>query len=83
MSQVSRRKKIHSAINVKIPEFLTDIIDRNLSGEAEEMSNYLGRAHFVESAVIDKLVQLNLLSQKDAEDLTARRTKHISKLKAK
>jgi hypothetical protein len=67
-------------INVKIPKFLVDIIDDNLeSGRTLYSEGFVGRAHFVEKAVIDKLAQLELITQQEVNEIEALRIRHRHK----
>jgi len=64
-------------VNVKIPQLYVDIIDANLkSGKPLQDAGFKGRAHFVQGAVMEKLMQLDLLStadQKKLEDIKGTR----------
>ncbi len=73
------KNRRYTSINVKIPEFLADIIDNNLQqGGALNKTGFTGRAHFAELAVAEKLERLNLLSNNDITEMENRRkkTKH-------
>ncbi len=60
-------------VNVKIPEFLIEIIDRNLEhGKKLDLDGFAGRANFVQNSVIEKLNELNLLSPQDMKELKKR-----------
>lgn len=81
MRMAKRRQRSYIAVNVKVPELLTDIIDQNLrQGKILKTKGFTGRAHFVETAVIEKMAELNLLAKQDIDDLKNRRqTKRFSK----
>jgi len=63
---------ITSQVNVKIPELCVNIIDKNLEdGKSLQKAGFKGRAHFVQEAVIEELIQLGLLSQENQKKLEA------------
>jgi hypothetical protein len=65
-------KDIRSQVNVKIPELCVNIIDKNLEdGKSLQKAGFRGRAHFVQEVVIEKLIQLGLLSQENQKKLEA------------
>jgi len=65
---------LSSYVNVKIPELYVNIIDKNLEeGKPLQKAGFKGRAHFVQEAVMEKLIQLGLLSQDNQRKLEAYR----------
>jgi len=63
-----------SYVNVKIPQFYVNIIDTNLEkGKPLQKAGFKGRANFVQETVIEKLIQLGLLSQENQKKLEAAR----------
>ena len=57
-------------VNVKIPQLYADIIDANLElGKPLRKAGFKGRAHFAQGAVMEKLMQLGLLSTADQKKL--------------
>lgn len=66
--------RLSSYVNVKIPELYVNIIDKNLEeGKPLQNAGFKGRAHFVQEAVMEKLIQLGLLSQDNQKKLEAAR----------
>jgi len=66
--------RLSSYVNVKIPELYVNIIDKNLEeGKPLQKAGFKGRAHFVQEAVMEKLIQLGLLSQDNQRKLEAYR----------
>ncbi len=80
MKNTKRKSKRTSFVNVKIPEFVTNIIDRNLGeGKLLQTEGYVGRAQFVQTMVFEKLSELNLLTQEETteiERLEKKRKRH-------
>ncbi|MCW3998919.1 MAG: hypothetical protein NWE93_01610 [Candidatus Bathyarchaeota archaeon] len=69
----SPKPKRYYSINVKIPEPFIKIIDANLLDGKALSSEYVSRAHFVEMAVLEKLLKFNLVDEKLALDIKKRR----------
>ena len=77
-----RRPKPYHYMNVKIAEPLINIIDLNLkNGNALRAQQFKSRVDFVETALVGKLLELNLLDQKAADELKNRRLKKNTKRK--
>jgi hypothetical protein len=71
-------------VNVKVPEFLLDIIDENIEdAKVLKKAGYQKRAHFVIDAVVDKLLEFGLLSPKDIEILAEKKARRDTRKKRK
>jgi hypothetical protein len=84
MKKATKLPRRFDVINVKVPEFLTDVIDENLeNGKILQAKGFVGRAHFVEDTVSEKLAELNLISKQEIDELKARRARHARQRKLK
>ena len=74
------RHKHKYPVNVKIPQFYIDIIDNALNSDGFLYNTgFMSRAHFVSETVKEKLVQLGLLSEENAEVVVRRRSHFFQK----
>lgn len=69
-----QRRKAKYPVNVKIPQLYANTNDRGLRQDGFLCkSGFVSRAHFVSEAAKEKLIQLGLLSEEDAEIVVRRR----------